>query len=168
MQLKRIFTLGPLVKLFGRASKSLRQVVMVRYSHGDQGSFGKMYLDGKTLYTAELPDRGNAKNRSCIPAGTYTAKHLPKSASGKYRDVYHLQSVPGRSGILIHAGNYAGDRQLGFKTDTYGCILVGTYIGVLGDQKAILSSRKALSTLRQEMGDKDFKLTIIDIGAPHV
>jgi hypothetical protein len=65
--------------------------------------------------TLELPHRGNSRCISQIPNGTYkAAAELHKELGWSIR----LADVPGRSGVLIHAGNSI--------EQTDGCILVGT------------------------------------------
>lgn len=75
---------------------------------------GKSRLFG---YMLELPDKGNQRNISRIPAGEYPVN---KRWSPKYSWHFHVRKVPKRSYILIHKGNY--------KTDTRGCLLPGTHI----------------------------------------
>ena len=67
----------------------------------------------------ELPDNGNQHNVSCILEGVYDVEKLYWEA--KHMWVFAVLNVPGRSGILIHIGNYAA----GKKIDTEGCILPG-------------------------------------------
>lgn len=101
----------------------------------------------------EPPWRHNIRNLSCIPSGTYQVHHLPKSASGRYKDVYHLQDVTGRSGILIHAGNVADH--------TKGCLIIGKRKGRLAGKRAVLNSRTALTELHGITERKSFKLHIL-------
>lgn len=68
----------------------------------------------ETLYTLELPWKGNKRRVSCIPIGVYTVK---KHNSPKFGSCFWIQNVPNRSEILIHPANYT--RQL------LGCIAVG-------------------------------------------
>ena len=72
----------------------------------------KKVFDCKTL---ELPWKSNKRNVSCIPKGVY---HVVHRNSKKYGDHLHIEDVPGRDYILIHAANYV--RQL------EGCIAVGS------------------------------------------
>jgi hypothetical protein len=80
---------------------------------------GELYVvkDNKIIYDCkvlELPWRKNMRRISCITAGNFpTNKHI----SPKFGKSFHIQKVPNRSEILIHAGNY--------NTDTLGCPLVG-------------------------------------------
>ena len=66
-------------------------------------------------WVLELPWLGNQRNISCIPEGTYsTVHHTRPSGRG---EALLVENVPGRSGILFHAGNVP--------SDTRGCPLVG-------------------------------------------
>jgi len=107
---------------------------------------------GKTLRTMERPWLNNRANVSCIPAGLYKCEHIKRSASGKYRDTWHVTGVPDRSGILIHTGNLASHSR--------GCILLGVVAGRIGRYDAVLSSLQALNVMRREIGPNDFLLAI--------
>jgi hypothetical protein len=80
------------------------------------GVFGKLYVPGSDpLYTCEDDDCGNLRGKCCIPAGVYTLKRTTYHKYGI--PTFEVTNVPGRSRILIHAGNS--------EEDTQGCILVG-------------------------------------------
>lgn len=86
-----------------------------RFSNVNLGNVGFLVMDDRVLcHTLELPWKGNMRNVSCIPPGTYTVE---KFVSSKFGRCFRLPFVPNRSGILIHAGNT--------RDDTQGCILVG-------------------------------------------
>lgn len=72
---------------------------------------GKVMFTCKTL---ELPWLNNMRKVSCIPEGKYT---VVERTSEKYGRHFHITSVPNRSFILIHAGN--------FTKEILGCVLVG-------------------------------------------
>ena len=82
-------------------------------------TLGVLTVEGSDFrcFTLELPDKGNASNVSCIPAGTY---EYFKRTSGVNGDVIELRNVIGRSFIQVHRGN--------FTSDILGCILVGKTI----------------------------------------
>lgn len=139
------------------------QGVLFRYETGDEGTFGRLFVDGAPFcFTAELPWRGNAPNMSCIPPGFYTSIFVPRTASGKFRNVYHVQDVPARSGILAHVGNYAGDRLRGLRTNSWGCILPGRHVGKLNGQKAVLSSALALMDLNKYLKGRPLDLWVVN------
>ncbi len=111
----------------------------------------------------ELPDRGNAPRLSRVVAGRYWVEYLASSASGRWRDVYWVQDVPQRFGILFHAGNFAGDTTKGKQTDSLGCPLPALRLGKLAGQLAGLASRQALSRIHAITGRRGFWLEIRDL-----
>lgn len=123
----------------------------------DEGTFGTLTGQGLTLRTLELPWRDNRPQRSCIPVGTYQCAIVKSPRFGR---VYGVADVPGRSHVLIHGGNYAGDVEKGLRSDVEGCILLGLATGVLNGQKVVTSSRAALEQFMKAMDGKAFTLTI--------
>lgn len=141
----------------------MKTLLLHRMESGDQGTFG-IIMDpesGFACYVAEPPWRENRPNDSCIPAGEYLVEPYESPHFGK---VYHVKDVSGRSHILQHSGNVAGDRHKGLKTHTYGCQLFGRYLGHLRiagrRQRAVLASRPTLRKFQDHMGMKPYKLII--------
>lgn len=90
-------------------------------------TFGILTVDGQNpVYTLERPEVQ-------IPTGTYNVE-ITWSPRFK-RPLPLLDSVPGRSDIRIHAGNWP--------RDTDGCLLVGLQLG----EGMITQSRAALDPL---------------------
>lgn len=88
-------------------------------------TLGVLTIEGSDFrcFTLELPDKGNAPNISCIPAGTY---EYYKRTSGVNGEVIELNNVVGRSFIQVHKGN--------FTSNILGCILLGkTIADINGD-----------------------------------
>jgi hypothetical protein len=81
--------------------------------------------------------------------------------SPKFGPVYEILSVPGRTNVLIHTGNWAGDTTAGFRSDVLGCVVLGLYAGVLRGQKAVFVSRPAVTALAEAMASKPFTLDIV-------
>lgn len=139
----------------------MKQVWLFRTSTSNQGTEGILATDGFFCKTLELPWRDNKRSISCIPAGEYIVK-IRKSP--KYGSIYWITNVEGRTWILIHSGNFAGDISKGFKTHVNGCILLGKKHGFLGKQRAILSSRITIRKFMNFMKNETFKLTIVGGG----
>ena len=101
-------------------------------------------------YTLELPDLNNQVKKSRIPAGEYLVK---KRYSKKFKKHLQIWAVPGRSYILIHAGN--------FHTQISGCVLVGSdLIDINSDhQLDVVNSRNTLE-LFLKLAPKQFKIII--------
>ena len=136
----------------------MKTVYLLRTRQSDQGTEGILITDGFMCKTLELPWRQNKRSISCIPAGEYNVKIRQ---SPKYGSVYWITSVPNRTWILIHAGNWAGDRDKGFKTHVNGCVLLGKKHGFLAEQRAVLSSRITVRKFRSVMQDQSFVLNVL-------
>lgn len=133
-----------------------------RLESSDEGTVGLLTAPGFRGFTLELPWRANAPRVSCIPAGTYRAAVVQ---SPKFGRVYMLHGVPGRSAILIHPANLAGDRSLGFDTQLEGCIALGERFGALRNaagrlQRAVLVSRPAVRNFMAATGGQPILLEI--------
>lgn len=138
----------------------MRELTLQRKITSDQGTFGRLSGEGLSLFSAELPWRDNLQSISCIPAGAYEC--VPYTST-KYPDAFLLKDVPGRSAILIHSGNWVGDFLRGFRSDSNGCILVGTGAGELMGQQAVTGSKDAMDALRIWAAGKGFRLIVRDI-----
>lgn len=94
----------------------------------DTPTFGVLLAGARPFCVSlERPDRMNAKNDGCIPAGEYECvrRENRKLHTGKFLPIaYEVLNVPNRSGILFHAGNTI--------EDTRGCILLGKSFEALG------------------------------------
>lgn len=144
----------------------MREVLLLREKPSDEGTFGYWAIEGTWFYSLELPDRDNQPNISCIPPGEYicTLRYSPRFK----RNTYWVQDVPDREYILAHSANFAGDVDLGYQSHLNGCIALGLGRGKLinkfgNKQRAILTSRLALTQFEQLMNGEDFKLTIKEI-----
>jgi len=127
----------------------MQKLTLKRKYREGEATLGIITMKSKELCrTLERPWLDNQSNVSCIPEGKYIAK---KYSSAKYPDVWELKNVKDRTYILIHAGNLV--------KHTEGCILVGMDWGFLNDELAVLSSRKALYSLRMTLGD-EFEIEI--------
>ncbi len=139
------------------------RLVLVRQSQGMYGTLGSLFTtDGqpfKSIKTLELPWRNNARGISRIPPGTYNCTKVDSPRFGK---AYTVRDVPGRSHVLIHHGNFAGDVSLNFRSDSNGCILLGTGVAILQGQTAITSSRMARALFENELGFEPFQLHITE------
>jgi hypothetical protein len=105
----------------------------------------------------ELPDLDNELKISCIPEKTYT---VDKITSPKFGLCFYLNDVPGRTGILIHKGNYVA----GTYVDTLGCILPGQAFSDINNDLItdITGSIKAMNQLLKIL-PSTFRLTIRSI-----
>jgi len=120
----------------------VKSAVLFREPSTDDGTFGVMTLDtGESFNALELPWRNNDNGLSCIPCGTYIFKWFN---SPKHGWCYEAQNVPVRSHIQIHSANFAGDVKKGKKSELLGCIALGTSVGMMRGQNAVLGSVAAM------------------------
>lgn len=137
----------------------MKTVFLTRTDRSDHGTFGVLACPELSFscFTLELPWRDNQRSISCIPAGEYLVK---TRQSPRFGLVFHVQDVEGRSFILFHSGNYAGDVHKGWKTHSEGCLLFGKARGWIGNQRAVLNSRLAQREFQRVMNNEPFKLII--------
>ncbi len=135
------------------------RAILLRERGDDQGTPGQLYLDGRPFcYTLELPWRDNLRGLSCIIApGSYPCALVRSPRFGR---VYGVGNTPGRSHVLAHSGNWAGDIHRGYKSHVQGCILLGLRRGVLDGQRAVLVSRPALTKLINAWAGAPFLLEL--------
>jgi len=136
----------------------MTHVVLQRTETGDHGTFGLISAPGLNLFTGELPDRSNAPNISCIPAGTYRCLWTWSPAFKRF--MYLVADVPGRSGIRIHSANLMGLKPP-WLCQLYGCIAFGERLGTMNGQKAILLSAPAVRRFEAAMNRAPFDLEIV-------
>jgi len=148
----------------------MKRLILRRGPSTDAGTFGTLIIDGEEFcHTAELPWRDNRVERSCIPAGVYTCVWKKSPTWGW---CYEVTGVDGRTHVLIHKGNWAGDVELGLKTNVEGCILLGRAPAVMapkpkdgkvwGPQKGVTSSEPTVAAFHAKMAEETFELEIID------
>jgi len=101
-------------------------------------TLGRLSCGDFKCFTLELPWKGNEKNISCIPEGSYPAEIYESPKFGK---VVLLNNVPNRTFIEIHAGNYTSQIR--------GCILVGDSIKYLNNDGIpdVTNSKATLKSL---------------------
>ena len=89
-------------------------------------------------FTLELPNLDNMSNISCIPRGTYECEPHVSPSQGK---CLSIKGVPGRTHVLVHAGNYVSDIR--------GCCLVGESIADINKDGIpdVTNSRNTLKAL---------------------
>lgn len=126
-------------------------VTLTRVATSDMGTLGKLEAEGISLVTMEPPWADNLPNISCIPVGTYPCRW---HKSPRYGWGYAVLEVPGRSHILVHAGNVW--------THTRGCVLPGMRFGELAGQPAVLVSRAAVRRFANHLEKKPFTLEVRD------
>lgn len=141
----------------------MKYATLTRGPSTDEGTFGRIVCaDGPELVSLELPWRGNKPQVSSVPPGAYRCELVD---SPKFGRVYGVQNVPGRSHILIHPANFAGDKEQGWHSELLGCIAPALKAGVLTNpagraQRTGLSSKAALARLMDWAAGEPFELEI--------
>lgn len=120
---------------------------VVREPSRDGATLGSLYVDDVRLMDTledQLRERAGqpveawkVKSKTAIPAGRYRVRLTMSARFGKTLPL--IDSVPGFSGIRIHAGNV--------HADTEGCLLVGLDRSEFGAAPAVYRSREAMNRL---------------------
>jgi len=141
-------------------------MILRRILDNVHGTFGVLiFRQTPIALTVEDRWRDNKPYVSCIPAGDYKALRCRKSPdynfqeSPTFGDTFQVMDVKDRSHILFHGGNA--------HTNTEGCIVVGSYFGVLEGMTAVLGSKthkgRGYYRFLEEVADRDeFDFRIID------
>ena len=119
-------------------------IILERTAYTDMGVFGRMAWDSGSCLTVEEVWRHNARGNSCIPIGTY---RVQRGRFPKHGEAFEVQGVPGRTAILIHAGNTIDDIE--------GCIATGDRLGCLNGKWAVMDSRQAYARFMAAMAAHD-------------
>ena len=115
-----------------------QHVHLQRIEMTPDGTHGRITIDADHIcYTVELPWLDNKRDLSCIPEGEYDLAWVEGT---KFGERLHVIDVPGRSGIIFHAGNY--------QHDTRGCILPVHEIG--RDHAGCCGGRSTAALVRLE------------------
>lgn len=129
-------------------------VVLERIKQNGFATYGRL----EAFTTLELPWLDNARDVSCVPAGSYTAERYLSPAHGYV--VFRLIDVPGRSDVEIHVAN--------LPCDLLGCIGIGQGFGPVqkdtgesGD--GIVASRAAFLAFMANHPEQRFTLLIQDV-----
>lgn len=130
------------------ASPQLR-LTLQRIVDNGKCTLGRLALpSGFVVSTIERPWVQNKKGISCIPAGDYTCV---MTLSNRFKKkLYILLEVPNRSGIRIHAANWAHQLE--------GCIALGISHG----PEMVSQSQVAMHRFHEELDGRKFTLHIAD------
>jgi Family of unknown function (DUF5675) len=109
-----------------------------RTSFTEDGIFGLLIDDQGEIIavTLERAYPNGALFEPKVVAGEYVCNRgTHKLLHGGPFETFELQNVPGHTGVLLHKGNVENDSE--------GCILLGSTIGAIAGQPAILNSKGA-------------------------
>lgn len=136
------------------------QMLIIRTEYQKIQTLGKMIITDSNGYplreakTLERPWLDNHPFISCIPPGQYQIK---RRWSAKLKNHLKILNVPGRTNILIHAGN--------LYIQTEGCVLAGQSFKDINKDgwKDVTKSRPTMKQiLKFYKWRKKYKLTIFD------
>ena len=144
-----------------------------RIYHDDQSTIGILFIDGlrECFILEDQPQKKKIKNHTRIPAGRYRiTTEIPSSEDDKYRSrleswgmdyigMPRLLDVPEFRGILIHMGND--------DDDTSGCLLTGTWAGMLNGKNYVTQSGDSYKALYKKITEyvragKEIYITVKD------
>ena len=146
---------------------NIKEVTLTRMRTGPEGTFGHMIIGSLRIFTLELPNKNNMPNVSCIPVGRYFCTYCYSDTFKKF--TYKLQNVLGRSGIRIHPANFAGDTDMGLRSQLLGCIAPGLTLNDVKDgQDWIGKSVDALNDLEDMLDHEPFYLKIVEDPTYHI
>ena len=100
---------------------------IVRLEESDQGAIGVLLLQGEVFCFTLEPDR-NERGKLHTPQGVY---HCQRFRGTRWKNTFEIL-VPGHTAVLFHSGNV--------EADTKGCVLLGSSVGKLKGERAVLNS----------------------------
>jgi hypothetical protein len=127
---------------------------LIRLEETGQGTIGVLKINKEVFcFTLEPSDELNKQNISSIPAQQYKCE---KYYSQKHGWTFEVKNVPDRTFILFHAGNRI--------EDTEGCPLLGSEVGKLLGNRAVLNSGKTFHRFMTLLNDQEeLHLTIREV-----
>lgn len=135
-------------------------------NHPVYGCFGALLDPDRLPFCVTLEDPYNFEtaeqegSQSAIRTGRYVCKAI---LSPKFGNTFQVMDVPGRTAILIHAGNTSNNAAGGKLDDTRGCVLLANSFGDVDGQPGVIGSKDALNkflTRLDREGATEFPLKI--------
>lgn len=129
---------------------------LIRLEQSEQGALGILLMDGVIFCFFLQPDANDIK-KFHIPEGTYIARRFH---GNKYKNTFEIvrqgtDGIDGHKHLLFHAGNV--------EEDTEGCILLGSTVGKLKGNRAVLNSGDTFSRFLDYTKNIDvFDVVVID------
>jgi len=118
------------------------KVELVRF-YTPTATWGNLVVKGKPIcLTLERPWLGNQVDISCIPEGVYQCERI---LSPKFKSVYQLKDVEGRTHILMHTANMVSELK--------GCIAYGSTYSDMFGVEALIGSISAKELFYKAIND---------------
>ena len=127
----------------------MKRLKLIRLEHSSQGAVGVLLIDDEIHSFTLEPDAADLKKPQ-IKQGVYTVRRFH---GAKWKDSFEIV-VPEHSAVLFHAGNTEADTQM--------CILLGSTIGKLKGNRAVLNSGTSFSSFMKKMGDDQEAVLFIE------
>lgn len=125
-------------------------VRLVRLEQSEQGALGVLMIDSQIFCFTLEPDV-NEQGKLYIPMGVYQCKRFHGT---KWPNTFEIV-VPGHTAVLFHSGNT--------EADTLGCVLLGSSVGKLKGNRAVLNSGETFQNfLTVTASENFFSLNIED------
>ena len=125
-------------------------IELSRFGQFKDRTIGRFLYEDHEFWTVERPWLDNKAFESCIPDGYYK---LRRHNSPKFGNrTWEIADVPGRTFILIHAGNYSHN--------VVGCLALGS--GVFPDLSGVSASKSAIRefyALTNELDEEEILIT---------
>ena len=125
------------------------RIRIVRLEMSKQGALGVLLMDDVIFCFTLEPDI-TEKRKLYIQQGVY---HCQRFHGTRWKDTFEIL-VPGHTAVLFHAGNTEADTQM--------CILLGSTIGKLKGNRAVLNSGISFSSFMKKMGDDQEAVLFIE------
>jgi len=123
---------------------------IVRLEESSQGAIGALLVDGKVLGLTLEPDSKDPEKPQ-IPMGIYTCTRFH---GAKFKDTFEIL-IHGHTAVLFHPGNT--------EEDTTMCVLMGSKVGYLKGDRAVLNSGATFRAFMEHFKDVDeFVLAVFE------
>ena len=118
----------------------MKRLKLIRLEHSSQGAVGVLLIDGEIHSFTLEPDAADPKKPQ-IKQGVYAVRRFH---GAKWKDTFEIV-VLGHTAVLFHAGNTEADTRM--------CVLLGSTVGKLKGNRAVLNSGTSFSSFMKKMGD---------------
>ncbi len=116
----------------------IKIVELVRLEKSTQGFIGILRFDG-VVFCLTLESDTTFIKQGCF--------HCQRFHGVKWTNTFEIE-VPGHTAVLFHAGNV--------EADTKGCVLLGSSVGKLKGNRAVLNSGETFMRFLEALKDQDF------------
>jgi hypothetical protein len=116
----------------------IKTVELIRLEKSEQGLIGVLRMNDAVFCLTLEPDT------TFLKQGCY---HCQRFSGTKWQNTFEIV-VPGHVAVLFHAGNV--------EADTQGCVLLGSSVGKLKGDRAVLNSGATFVQFMDALKEQDF------------